>query len=205
MAVFVVVPSDAEILTVTVAATAVVFTVNSATILPAGTVTETGTEALALPPASVIVMPPAGAAEPMVTIPVDAFPPFTVDGLKVSDVNTGGSIVRDAVSVTPLRPALIVATSCVATATVFTVNVARVLPAGTFTDAGTVAAALVLERSTTNPPAGAAPDKVTVPKDDMGPTTVVGVNERDTSTGGSMVRIADCEIVPSVPVMVAPV
>jgi hypothetical protein len=49
------------------------------------------------------------------------------------------------------------------TAVVETVNVALVLPAATVTDAGTLAAALLLDRDTVAPPLGAALPSVTVP------------------------------------------
>jgi len=58
---------------------------------------------------------------------------------------------------------------------VVTVNVHVVLPAGTVTVSGTVAAVLLLEASTTTPPAPAGPLRVTVPADVEPPPTVVGL------------------------------
>ena len=69
---------------------------------------------------------------------------------------------------------------------VFTVNVALVLPAGTVTLAGTLAAAaLLLESITCAPPAGAGPLRVTVPVEDPDgpPTTLVGFNVSEVTVG----------------------
>ena len=58
---------------------------------------------------------------------------------------------------------------------VFTVKVAEVAPAGTATLLGTTAAfVLLLPSVTMTPPAGAGPDNVTVPRDELPPLTVVG-------------------------------
>jgi len=63
----------------------------------------------------------------------------------------------------------------VVTELVLTVKVALLAPAGMFTLAGTVAAAvLLLERVTAAPDDGAAALSVTVPWDVLPPTTLVG-------------------------------
>ena len=68
---------------------------------------------------------------------------------------------------------------------VFTVKVALVLPAGTVTLEGTLAAPLLLESVTCAPPAGAAPLSVTVPVEDCTPpTTLVGFNVSEETVGG---------------------
>jgi len=57
-------------------------------------------------------------------------------------------------------------------------NVAVVLPAATATKPGSTAALFPLERITTAPLAGAAAERVTVPKDAPVPTTDVGLTVR---------------------------
>ena len=46
--------------------------------------------------------PPLGAGPFRVTVPVEEFPPVTVDGLKSSEERTGGITVSEAVFVPPL-------------------------------------------------------------------------------------------------------
>jgi hypothetical protein len=76
---------------------------------------------------------------------------------------------------------------------VVTVNVAVVLPAFTVTVAGTVAAALLLDSVTTEPPDGAAPVRVTVPVDELPPATAVGFSETlDSAVAGETVSAAVC-------------
>ena len=59
------------------------------------------------------------------------------------------------------------------------VNVAVVAPAGTVTFGGTcAAAALLLDRVTTDPPEGAGPVNFTVPEDEVPPVTEVGLTVR---------------------------
>jgi len=86
---------------------------------------------------------------------------------------------------------------------VLTVNVAEVLPAGIVTEAGIDAAERLLERAIFKPPAGAGPLKVTVPVDDLPPTTLVGFSDKPIRVGGLRVREADSDIVPSFAVTVA--
>jgi hypothetical protein len=76
------------------------------------------------------------------------------------------------------------------TAVVETVNVALVLPAAIVTDAGTLAAALLLVRDTVAPPVGAVLPSVTVPCEPLPPVTVVGFKLKELSDGGVTVRIA---------------
>src|SRR2546430_3034433 len=72
-----------------------------------------------------------------------------------------------------------------ATALVLIVKVALLLPAGTITLEGTLAAPLLLESITCAPPAGAGPLNVTVPMDDCAPPiTLVGFNVSEETAGG---------------------
>ena len=82
---------------------------------------------------------------------------------------------------------------------VFTVKVALLLPAGTVTLAGTLAAApLLLESVICAPPAGAGPLSVTVPVEDCKPpTTLVGFNVSDETVGrGGGVTVSEAEELP---------
>ena len=85
------------------AVTALVEIGNVALAAPAGTVMLPGTEATdELLLDSVTTAPPAGAEPDNVTVPVEGFPPTTVDGLTVTEDNTGAMVtVRVAVLVTP--------------------------------------------------------------------------------------------------------
>ena len=83
---------------------------------------------------------------------------------------------------------------------VFTGKLTLLLPAGTVTLEGTVAAALLLESVTCAPPAGAGPLSVTVPVDDCTPpTTLVGFNVSEETVGrGGGVTVSEADVlVPS--------
>src|SRR5712692_4091659 len=99
-----------------------------------------------------------------------------------------GATVNRAVLIKPPKEAEMVTEVDAATERVDTANVALLLPAGTITLSGTVAAAvLLLESATGAPPAGAAPVSVTVPTEELTPTTLVGLSvneESDTAPGG---------------------
>ena len=170
--------------------TATVLTVNVAVVAPAATVTEAGTVALALLLLKVTTRPPVGAALLTVTVPVEGFPPTTEVGLRTSDEAVGAVIVRFAVADWPFAEAVIVAVALAATGVVETVNVALVPPEATVTEAGTVAETLLLERLTTNPPAAAGLDRVTVPVLEEPPTTEVGLRTSVEIAGAVMVRVA---------------
>lgn len=85
------------------------------------------------------------------------------------------------------------------TTDVRTVKDALVAPAGMNTLVGTLAAPLLLERSTCAPPAGAGWVRVTVPMEDSRPpTTLDGLNvseERVGSGGGAGVTISEADLV----------
>lgn len=81
---------------------------------------------------------------------------------------------------------------------VFTVKVALVLPAGTVTLEGTLAAAaLLLESVISAPPAGAGPLSVTVPVEDCKPpTTLAGFNVSEVTVGrGGGITVSEADVV----------
>ena len=146
------VPADAVIGTFeNVPPTARVLTVNVAVVWPAGTVTFAGTVTGSLLD-SVTTVPPAGAGEDRMIVPVTGFPPTTVGALKVN-ARTGEACGPVTVMVAalwlPLIDAVMVAEPA---ATPVTVKLAEVEPAATFTDAGTVATpVLLLDKVTAEP------------------------------------------------------
>lgn len=112
----------ALILATTCAVTAVVVTVNFADVLPARTITDAGSVADVELLDRLTEIPPAGAAVPSVTVPVDVFPPTKEEGLKDSPVTLGGLMVRPADSEIPFNVPVIVAGVALATETVLIVN-----------------------------------------------------------------------------------
>src|SRR5262249_30377097 len=114
-----------------------------------------------------------------ITVPVLAAPPTTLVGLTVTVDSVGaagtGFTVKTAERVTPAKVAAIDGATEAVTAVVATVDVALVTFAAPVTLTGTVATAvLLLLRLTTAPPVGAAAVSVTVPCDELPPTTEVG-------------------------------
>jgi hypothetical protein len=137
----------------------------------------------------VTAAPPAGADPVRVTVPVEVVPPVTEVGLRVTVLSAAAVTVRAAVFVTPRFPE-IVTEALLATGLVVMVNVAVVAFAATVTLAGTCAAAvLLLDRVTTAPPAGAGPFSVTVPVDEMPPTTEVGLRETVLNAAAATVKV----------------
>jgi len=193
------------IVTPTCAATAVVLIVKVAEDLPAGMVTVAGTVAAFEPLESFTTSPPEGAGPLSVAVPVEGVPPVTVAGLREIEVNAGGSTVRVAFCVTPLRLPDTVATTCDATATVVALKVALVELARIATEAGTATVVRLLESLTTNPPVGAGALRLTVPVEGVPPATVFGLKLSDAKPTGTKVRFAVCEPVPKVAVIVATV
>jgi hypothetical protein len=78
-----------------------------------------------------------------------------------------------------------VAVAAVVTVVVVMVKVALVAFAATVTEAGTEAEALLLDKVTTAPPAGAAAVSVTVPVLLVPPVTAVGLTETADSVAGA--------------------
>jgi hypothetical protein len=190
-AVWVALPRVAEIVTAVVAPTPTVVTLNVAVVAPAATVTLAGTVAAALLPDKLTTVPPAGAELLRVTVPVEELPPVRLAGLRARFDSTGGLMVSVAVC-TPLKSPVIVTVVTALTAMVVTLNVAVVAPAATVTLAGTVAAALLPDKLTTAPPAGATPVRVTVPVEEAPPATLAGLIETDVSAAAAIASEAVC-------------
>ena len=110
VAVFDVAPIVAVIFAVVVAVTAAVFATKMPEVFPDAMVTDPGTVAEPLLLERETEIPPIGAAVPMVTVPLDVFPPFTEAGLSVRPVSIGGFIVRLAEADAPFKFPVIVAT-----------------------------------------------------------------------------------------------
>jgi hypothetical protein len=88
--VFALVPSVAVTVTGVVVATPTVVAVNVCDVLVAGTKTPAGTVTAALPLLRETMIPPAGAAWLIVTVPVELVPPVTAAGLKLTFVTVAG-------------------------------------------------------------------------------------------------------------------
>jgi len=152
--------------------TAVVVMGKLAEFAPAGTVTVAWTVALLeLDVRVTTVLGPAGPA-------------------KVTVVSPAGVIVRVADCVVPLSVPAIVTGVLVETPVVVIGNVAVLVPAPTTTVAWTVAELLFDERLTVSPPVGALLLKVTVPVEDVPPTTEDGETVTLVNVGAVIVRVA---------------
>ena len=197
----------AVIVTDVFVATGVVVIVKVVLVLPGAMVTLVGTCATdVLLLCSATTAPPAGAAPVKVTVPVELAPPTTAVGLLVIEERLAALTVKDAVRLTP-SVAVIVAELLLATPDVVTVNVVEVLPAGTVTEVGTVATAvLLLCRETETPPVGAGPVRVTVPVEGLPPIKLVGLRLRIVRLRGAgvTVKVAVC-VEPNEPVMITAV
>jgi hypothetical protein len=145
---------------------------------------------------SVIAVPMANEAEPLLPtltlmpagLEVTRSPPRPVAVTVSVAVCGGGVTVRVAVRVVPPALAVIVTGVDAVTALVAIAKVALVAPCATVTPTGTVAAALLLDRETMNPPAGAGDVSVTVPCDEDPPATLAGFTatvKSDAGGGGS--------------------
>jgi hypothetical protein len=121
-------------------------------------------------------------------------PPFHSARVIVTVSVAGGAAftVSTALRLAPPPVAVIVA---LPEPDVETVNDALIDPAGTVTDDGTLAIALELESDTASPPAGAAPESITVPVELVPEGTVDGLRTSAVALGptatGSRVSVAD--------------
>ena len=161
---------------------------------PAGMVADEGTSAIWLLLLNEITAPDGGAAPFSVSVPVDDDPPVTVLGDNTSDDNPAGVTVRVAVLLAP-NVAVTVTEVEVATPLVVIVKVAVRFPPVTVTLDGVVADVLLSDKVTTVPPEGAGPLNVTVPVDELPPTTLVGLIVTELSVAGLIVNPA-CTLAP---------
>jgi len=139
----------------------------------------------------------------MVIVPVEVFPPTTVDGLRLISSKTGELMVSEPVFVEPLKLPVMTAVVVTETAAVLTVNVADVCPAATGTEAGTVAELTPLDNLTLSPPLGATPEMVIVPVDEDPPDKLLGLRVSAVIIGGFTVSAQVSATVPSFAVRIA--
>jgi len=153
-------------------------TVKVPVVAPAGTETVAGTVAAeVLLDEAVRLNPPAGAALLRVIVPVElAMPPVTLVGAKLKPVTVGAETARLAVALLEPVVPVIVTVALEATGAVVAVNVPVVAPAAIVIEAGTVTAALFEDNVTVRvSPVATGPFNVTVPVDELPPTTDVGL------------------------------
>jgi hypothetical protein len=117
--------------------------------------TVAGTTALVLLDERLTSVPPGPPGALRVTVPVEILPPATDGGAIATLSSVPGVTVKVAFVDWPPDVAVITAAVLVETPFVVMVKVAVVAPDGTVTNAGTLAAALLLTRPTSAPPAGA--------------------------------------------------
>jgi hypothetical protein len=138
-------PAAAEMVADEDAVTVAAVAVNTALLAPAATTTLAGTVATrVLLLVRVTFLPPLGAGPFSVTVPTDVVPLVTVLGSKVSPLTAGAVTARVADRVTPAPLTEIDDDVLAATGKLVTAKVVVVEPAGTTTEAGTVATAVRL-------------------------------------------------------------
>jgi hypothetical protein len=150
--------------------------VNDPVLTPAGISTDAGTVKFALLLANVTEAPPLRAAAVSVIVQVELPAPVREAGLQVSPLtSTGASVTLTAAEVeAPFAVAVIVTGVAAVTLPAVAVKVAVALPAATVTEPGMVNMALLSERATSNPPAGAALFKPRVQVVEAPDNTVAG-------------------------------
>ncbi len=121
-------------------------------------------------------------------------PPKAVDALRVTDLSVDGRRMRFAETECPDANAVSSTGEGELTATEETLKLAEVLPDATVTLAGTVAFAELLDSATTNPPEGATFESVTVPVEEVPPTTVVGKTDSELTDWANPVQHINAEI-----------
>jgi len=176
-----------------------------AEVAPEAKVTAEGIVSEALLSVSATTVPPVGAGWFKVTVHAVAAPEFTLVGLQARAVTSmGATRLKVAVWAAPLSVALMVADCVVVSAPAVAANVAEMAPAAKVTEAGTVSEALLSERATTVPPAGAGWFSVTVQVPALPDDRLEGLHCREVrASDGAKVRVVVRELLPSEPVITA--
>jgi hypothetical protein len=138
--------------------------VNDPVLVPAGITVGDGTVRLALLLVKATVAPPVGAAAVRVIVQFEVPAPVREAGLQATLLSCAGAAVRltDAVVDAPFAVAVTVTGVVAETVPAVAVKAAVALAAATVTEAGTVRTALLPERATSSPPAGATLFRVKV-------------------------------------------
>lgn len=141
------VPAVPVIVTGVSTATTDVCTRKPTDVAPAGILTDAGTVTDGPPEVRATVIPavPAFGAPVKTAMHMTDWPPCTALGVRISAASVGFKTVKVAVLFTAFRFAVIVADPSVVCGRVDTAKIALVAPAGTDTDAGTVARAAELD------------------------------------------------------------
>lgn len=171
--------------------------VKLAVVAPPGTVTTPGTPRAAVLLDSITAAPPDPAEFESVTTQVETPPEARVVGAHASDIKAGGaeSSVKDCVWELPFTDAVTAAVWLVEMVPAAAVKFADAAPDATVTEAGTVSAALLLERATVTPAAPAACDSVTAHTDVPPELRLVGAHDTKlTKTGATSEIEAVCEL-----------
>ncbi len=137
--------------------------VKEAVVEETGTVTDTGTDSSASLEDRETIDPPGGAAPDSVTVQVEAALEVRLEGMHCSEERLTG-ITRERTRGNEVAPraALMVAIWLVVMAPAVAVKAADEEEAGTVTEPGTVSVALLDDKATAVPPAGAALESVTL-------------------------------------------
>ena len=156
-------------------------------VAPEATVTEAGTERLALASDSATTAPPAGAGWERVTLQVLEPGVAIVDGEQVSpDKEAVGARLIEVFCDPPFAVTVTVAVEELAIVPAVAEKFAVVALAATVTEAGTVRRAESEETSTASPPAGAAFDSVTVQVEAAPEVRVEGAHVTLEGTAGAL-------------------
>jgi hypothetical protein len=208
-------PSVAVTVAVVTELTVVVATVKLALVDPADTVTLLGTVALELSLLKLTTVPPEGAAELSVTVPVELLPPVTLLGFKPTEERVRhdpGFRVKLVDTVAPPDCPYTAATWLVLMQLVPIEKLTLVWPAGTVTVIGScsaltaVVSLLLGETNTSFPPDGAAEAMVTVPVVLFPEVTVLGCTLIEVTAMPVVTVTVPCAVLfPSVAVVVTTV